>query len=649
MKYCKLFSPIKVGPMLLKNRIVLPSMGTNLANPDGTISPALRDYLTERAKGGAGLIIVEMTAADYPYGAGECAQPQLTEINVVPSFRELADNIHAYGAKVLVQLCHSGVRTAPYLCHGRETIGTVDIPDASNPVHGLTKDEIKALVQKHATAALFAQMAGIDGIEFHAGHGTLLGQFLSPYFNKRTDEYGPQSLENRSRIVVELIKAVKATCGSRFAVSVRLGVQDAVPGGTSLEEGAKLARIIHSAGADLINVTKGMKYGLSINVETQDFEEGYRRFMNEAVRSECPDAKLAMVGRLRSPEVMEKLLEDGVTDLVCIGRQLICDPYWPEKVRTGHMDEIRTCLNCNEGCYSNAVGKQSGLRCALNPYVAQEGKYDERNLPQVRSPKNIVVAGGGIAGMEAAITAAKRGHKVTILEKNSCLGGQMNIACVPPYKTFLKDAVGYFERTIAKDPAIEVRLNTEADLETIKALAPDKVFVAIGSAPFVPPISGVENAVLAWDVLAGKVELPADSDVVVIGGGTVGVETAIYLAERNNRLSILEMLPKIAADQEETHKKRDQVYMKEKDFRLEVKAAVKEITADSVIYVNGDGTECTIPSAMTVLATGQRPLGAAFEEALIDAGIPAVSIGDAESTGNIRKNVRCGFFAGYYA
>ena len=640
-KYQNLFSQFRLGGTFLKNRIIMSAMDTSLCDLDGNPTQALCDYYERRARGGVGMIITEFTSVASPEGLGGAIQLRINNPQAIPMFQQITDTVHSYGTKMLIQLHHAGNRSV--VRPGVKTVGPIDIPDKN--VYGMTVDEIHELTAKFVAGAKNAQQANFDGVEVHAGHGYLLGQFLSPKTNTRTDEYGGNT-ENRSRFLIEIIRAIREACGPKFIISVRLAVKDWDPnGGLQLDEGVKIAEMIDSEPVDLINITTGIKYKWIGASETGERPDGNRLDLAKAVK---PHVKtpVAIVGKIRTGEMAESIVAEGVADLVCIGRQMICDPDFPNKLRFGKENEIRTCLNCLEGCYAS-IGKKRGIRCALNPTVGFESRYDDQNLPQVRNPKKVVVIGGGITGMQAAITAASRGHKVTLIEKSNKLGGQMHLAAVPPAKEMVGKAINYFVQEVEKQ-GVEVILNTIATAEGIKDFGADKVIIATGSLPFVPPIPGIETAEECWDVLASD-KKPENKKITIIGGGNVGCETALTLLKGNNKITILEMLPTLSNGQESSHRMRDLEELEKGGVDAHTKAVVQKVEKGGVFYEDENGDEHFVESDMVITATGQRPAGGDLEESLIDLGVEVAKAGDAIAMGNLRINALSGFMAGYHA
>ncbi len=641
-QFPSLFSPLRLGAHVLKNRIVMPGMATNSCNLDGSVTPAMLAYYAKRARGGVGTIILEFTSVDFPAGRGSQTQLQLADPRMLAGMHALADTIQPHGTKVLAQLHHAGERSVPV--PGLKTMGPVDV-EGKSPVHGMTKEDIAYLTDKFVKAARHAQQGGLDGVELHAGHGYLLSQFLSPLTNKRTDEYGGD-LEGRSKFLVEIIQGIRQTCGSQFLISVRLTVRDWDPKGLPLEDGVKIAQIIDKQGINLINVTTGARYGHLGASETQDKPDGFRLDLARAVKPNV-QTPVAVVGKLRTGEMCDSIIRDGIADLVVVGRQLICDPEWPNKLRTGRENEVRKCLNCMDGCYSS-LSINSGMRCAINPYVGFESVYDEGNLPRVANPRKVVVIGGGVAGMQAALTAAERGHSVTLLEKKPVLGGQLGIASVPPHKEILNTTPAYYELRMRQE-GVDIRLGVEADAESVAALKPDTVILATGSLPSIAPIPGIEHAVESWDILSGAYPAPKGKRVVIIGGGTVGCETGLYLLTHKNMVTILEMLDTVANGQEGTHRTRDLEIMKENGVDIQTRATIQKVTELGVEYTDKDGNDCLAEADLIVVSTGQRPVGGELAEELENMGITVKRAGDALQLGKIRSNVRSGFLAGYDA
>lgn len=641
-KYKKLFSPVRVGNVVLKNRIVSGPMNTAYTNHDGTINQRQIAYYMERVRGGVGMLTVEAAPVEWPYGKGGRRQLKMNDPCVTPEWSDLIPSVHAYGCKIICQLNHLGFRANRYVNMNMENVTASAVHKYSQqyPARALTIAEIDALIHKYELCAGIACEAEFDGIEIHAAHEYLFNQFLSPLTNYRTDEYGG-SLENRARFLIRTIEAVRKVIGTKKILSVRLPVTDWREDGLTLEEGAKIAKMCEDAGADMISCSTGFSVSPDQCFETEFSPEGQRIHFGTAVKKEVKTAKVGVAGKIRTPEMAERILENGDADLIIMARTMLADPNWPVKAQMGRENEIRKCMSCLE-CFKMFRPLGANMRCAINPFVGFEWMASENNVPAASHRKNILIIGGGIAGMQAAIIAKKRGHQVELVEKHGYLGGQMLLAGTPPHKEGVITAMQWFADEVNR-LEIPVSLNTEADLEYVEMKKPDAVILAIGSVSVRPPVKGMEIAVDAWDVLRNAKDLPEKKNIVVIGGGTVGCETADLLVKSKNKLTVIEMMPELCNGQEASHRGHLLAELEKAGSRLLVNSAVQEVTKESVIYKDSEGKIHEAASDMTIVATGQRPANPEFAGELMAKGIMAYTIGDATATGNFRLATRSAF------
>lgn len=544
MKYKYLFQKGNIGKLELKNRIVMPAIGVSLAKSTGEASDDLIAYYEERAKGGCGLIITEITKIDDEYGAGTANQLSVTKPIHVVQLERLAKTVHKYDSKIFVQLHHPGRQTYSRLIGGKQVVApsaimckrTKEMPRA------LTTEEVEGLVKKFVIGAKIAQTAGIDGVELHGAHGYLINQFLSEYTNKRTDKYGG-SFVNRMRFITEIILGIKHICGHDFPISVRISGDEFVEGGYKIDEAVKIAVYLESLGVNAINVSNGTyESGITI-VEPISYPQGWKKHLAKTIKSAIKIPVIA-ADVIRKPEFAESLLEEGVQDFVAIGRGQLADPEWTNKAHEGKDEEIRPCISCLY-CFEELESGRM-IKCAVNPKTGREREFQD--FEETGNDRVVAIVGGGPAGMEAARVLAIRGFKPVLFEKEKELGGMLQYGNKPPKKEKITWLIENMEYQL-KQLGVEIRLNTEATVDEIKKLNPYAVFIGAGAAPIIPPIPGVngDNVYTILDILGGKVKLK-DSNVAVIGSGLTGLETAELLAEQGNKVSIIEMLSEIGKD-----------------------------------------------------------------------------------------------------
>lgn len=637
--YEKLFQPIKIGTMEVKNRLVVPAMSTLTATPEGAATEQFIAYHERKAKGGWGLIITEYYGV-APYVGFFPRMLGIWNEELIESHRELTERVHAAGAKIAAQISHSGRET--YIAVSDENLVApspyMDVSGEKRP-RELTEEEIHKIVGQYGDTARNLKAAGFDAVEIYAAHGYLISEFLSKYANKRTDRYGG-CLENRMRFLLEIIADVRAKVGREFPVLVRLSTVEYVPGGLSMGETKVIARKLEEAGVDAIDCSQGI-FTVSQNIVEPMMLDNCVFVDNSEEIKKAVSIPVITAGRINEACLAESVLETGKADLVGMGRASLADPDFPIKVKEGRLEDIRYCIGCVQGCIGGNM-RGENCHCLVNPELDRE--YELKENP-VETSREIWIAGGGVAGCEAAIVAARRGHKVVLFEKSDRLGGTWLIAALPPHKAELLTFVGWQRHELEK-LGVEIRYETELTKEMILDGHPDEVIVATGCKPFIPPIPGSDqpHVIQANDILQQNYR--AKENVVVVGGGSVGVETAEYLTWYGSNVTIVEMLDDILIGCERETMLMHRKAVKEEHMKVYKGAKVCEIGADSVT-IEKKGRKIVLDDIDTVvIAAGSRPVNTLQAE-LEETGIPVRVIGDSKKVRNGLHAIYEGYMAGY--
>lgn len=620
-----IMQPGRIRNLEVKNRMKFGSTTSNFSNHDGTVNDREVAYYVERAKGGVGLLTTG-GAYPHPLGKGYIGHLGASDDKFIPGLKKIADAIRENGAKSACQIMH----TARY-AHVKR-YGIADLPTGPSAMksplrkfgesRGLTNEEVKEMVKLYGHAARRIKEAGFDAVEMRAHGGYLGASFLSPWSNRRTDEYGG-SLENRARFVLEFIQEVRNTVGSDYPLIMRLNAAEFIEGGNTEEDLRKVAQMLEDASIDLLSLTVGW-HESRVPVITNEVPPGHWLYLANEMKK-VVNIPVAMAYRLSKPELAEKAIAEGVIDYWEMCRPLLSDPYLPKKVAEGRPEDIAPCIACNQGCMDNIFNDKE-ICCIINPYLGKEADPAYQIKP-AEKPKKVFVIGGGPGGMEAARTAAERGHHVTLFEKDSQLGGQLFIAAIPPFKHEINSAREWLVRQVEKS-SLEIRTGTEVTAKMIEDEKPDAVIVATGANPLPPDTRWMDrdNVIPFEDVMWERKE--TGDDVVVIGGERYACETAEILADKGKKVTVVRQGPKMATRVGVVQRARLLTRLREKGVTLITGVKkYEDITNEGLIFIDGEGNKQTIKADTIVFGVGMKAEKKLAQE--LEGKVPALyKIGD---------------------
>ena len=636
-KYKHIFEPFTIKHMTVKNRIVMTPMGTNYGEQNGEMSFLHINYYEQRAKGGTGLLIVENASVDSPQGSNGTTQLRIDQDNYIPRLFKLCETVHKHGSCIAIQINHAGA-SAQSARINMQPVSASDVPSKAGGEipRPLEKDEIMHIVKKYGEAAKRAQIAGFDAVEIHAGHSYLISQFLSPLTNKRTDEFGG-SLENRARLAKLVIEEVRRQVGPFFPIFVRISADEFMEGGNTLDDCLDYLQYFQEE-VDVFDVSAGLNGSIQYQIDANYLPDGWRSYMAKAVKERYGKPCMTM-GNIRNPQVAEDILARGDADLIGMGRGLIADPEWVNKVEFGDECDIRKCISCNIGCAGHRIGINRPIRCTVNPSVNGGEDYKKH---KINKPCNVVVIGGGTAGLEAACTAAEVGCTTFLIEKKPELGGLAALISKIPDKKRLADFPNYLIHRASKLKNLFIFKNTEATIEMIRSMNPNIIVNATGSNPLLPPIKGLHENI---DKEGGKVssitnminhvmEYPEDlkgKKVVVIGGGAVGLDVVEFFAPRGADVSIVEMMPVIGNGIDPVSKVGTFALMDKYGVKQCPNTALLEVKADSFLVKTPEGNEEEMLFDYGFVCLGMRanaPILDAVRKEFEDEDVEIMNIGD---------------------
>ncbi|MFC1981526.1 FAD-dependent oxidoreductase [Chloroflexota bacterium] len=686
MQFRNLLKPGKIGTLELKNRIILPSMGTMFGEDSGEVTDTLINWYARRAKGGAALITTEISSAATAIDALKvhARMLRIDDTSYIPGLKRVVEAIHKNGAKAAIQLSPGfGAQAAgglPWIPNSQaQAVSPSGVPALGKDGHAirpreLTIEEIRKIVQLCGSAAANAKQAGFDSIEIHGHGGYLVSQFLSPYFNKRTDEYGG-SLDNRCRFLMEIVAAMRKAVGPDFALTTKYSIEDFLPGGWDVKQSQILAKKLEAAGMNGIGISSGV-YGAKMPAAPPYFyPRGIFIPFAEAIK-EAVSIPVYVGGRLDDPRLAERVLGDGKADFISLGRGLIADPDWPHKVASGQIDEIRPCLACNECRHQLHKQPPEPVRCVVNPTAGMEGELDLITPSGVK--KKVLIVGGGPAGMEAARIAALRGHQVILCERHRKLGGLMLLGGIhnEGITAFVKWMV-----TQIKALPIEVRLQTEVTLTLVEEIKPDVVILANGGTFVIPQVPGIDKykVLSAEDLLKVMngisvhkgillrvfsclvkpvittsmvnrlvgLNFPIKKKVAIIGGQFPGCSLALLLAHKGKRVTVIEGSDQFGKDMEAHTLVGLQGEIENGNVRVLTSMKIGEVTEEGVVLVDKKGNKSLYEADTAILALELAPSDGSLAKELRDKVREVYTIGDATSFRRIIKAISEGYITAY--
>ncbi len=639
-KFPHLSSPITIGNVTFRNRMFsAPMGGTDITN-DGCIGPKSTAFYELRGKGGAAAVTVSECMVHPQTDGSHAYHLDTAVLNSLAQAAYTADAIRRHGAMPSLELSHSGMYAGTYMTDKskQKSMNQWGASDFIRPdgveVKALTKDMIADIVKSYGTVAGLAKRAGFEMIMVHGGHGWLLNQFFSPYFNKRTDEYGG-SLENRCRLAVEVLKAVREAVGPGFPIEFRLSGSELFEGGYDLAEGCRIAQQIEPY-IDLLHVSAGTyQRGFGDTHPSMFKDHGCNVYLAAEIKKHV-SVPVAAIGGLNDPHQMEEIIASGKADVVYMARALLADPFLPEKVMQNREDEIVKCLRCFT-CMAERAATAT-RRCTVNPLIGRE--MEGTDIVPAAKKKKVLVAGGGPGGLYAAYTAARRGHQVILCEKESETGGILKSEQALPFKHEMYELAGTY-KLLAVNAGVEIRLNTEVTKEYAEKEHADALIIAVGSSPVVPPIPGLDgdNVIIVNHYYLEK----AGDEAVVFGGGLAGCECAIHLGMEGKKVSLVEMREELAPDANVRHRP---LLLKEVEKYADVYTGYRglEVTADGILCEDKNGKKQLVPGKTVICALGQRSRTEAVNE-LRDAAPFVRVIGDAAKVSSITNAVYWGYHA----
>ena len=643
MRLEKLFSPIEIGGLTIKNRIVMAPMGANFENIDGSVSEILINYFEARARGGAGFIISPFTMVSKEQRAATLG---IFSDRFIPGLNRLCNRVKPLGARFLLQIAHPGGKVMKEL--------TGNTPVAPSSIHSpiyfekpreLSADEIERLIEEFIKGAIRAKEAEFDGVEVHGAHTYLIGQFISPHTNKRDDEYGG-SFERRMKFPSQIVKGVKEACGENFIVGFKFSAHEQLEGGVNATLAQKIARHMEKQGVHYIHAATTSSIPGLLDVES-DYPSDPSIYSPPGVLVKLAahikttvSIPVIATGGITDPEYAEKILEDGQADLVAIGRGLIADPEWPLKAQRGA--QIKYCIKCNI-CHKRLWNKKS-LKCTVNPAVGEEKRFE---VKKAYSVKRVVIIGAGPAGMEAALMAEQRGHEVILYEEKDQVGGKLLLGAIPPFKPEIGKLLEYYQKSIDKS-AVEVRLGQKiVSTKEINEENPEVIIVAVGAELAALKMPGIkEDKVISVLQLYEQEKHDIGKEVVIIGAGLVGCETSWYLALQGKSVTLIDILSReeLLSDEHPTNRLTLLRNMEQEGVTLLDRTNAKKIVQEGVIANKIDGSEELLKADKVILATGFKPITKLKDALLKDLSDAKMFwIGDCKEPGRLYNAIHEGY------